>query len=350
MATTPRRWIPRGPVTEWHRLSFRAASALPPPLDGEAVSLYGYGRLALRDGLRCLGLRAGDGVLVPSVLCRSALLPFEALGLEVDSYDVDEALRPCLRHAESLLGPRTRAVMLVHYFGYPQDPEPMLEFARTRGLALIEDNTHGFLSRRGDRYLGTFGDIAVFSFRKTLAVPNGAALVLNRRDLTLPAPVSRGVPVRELLTFAVRDGVRRLETLLHRDIVGRRREVDGDEESSDGSGVPDRFDVAYSRLADALLRRTDMERVQRTRRESCQYWLAHADRWTRDGARPVFSDLPDGVVPWGLPVWVRDRRAFLAAMRELGVACFTWPDRPLPPPLESLAVIPLHRHPLGDPT
>jgi hypothetical protein len=343
-----RRWVPRGPVVDWRRLSFRRSSTLPPPLDREGVRLYGYGRQALRDGLLALSLGPGDNVLVPSVICRSALMPFESLGIGLRTYQVDERLRPCLDHAGSLADAGTRAILIVHYFGFPQEPGPIQDFARRHGLAFIEDNTHGFLSRHGDRWLGTFGDIAIFSFRKTLPVPNGAALLLNRPGLPpLPAP-PRGGHTRDVVAFAVRDGVRRAETMINRDLVTWLREADeGERSDQSAEGVPLHEGIGYSWVADALARRMDMQEEQRIRRESCRFWLKRSDEWAAWEAEPVFTQLPTGAVPYGLPVWVRDRAGFMAALRREKVSCFSWPDRAMPPSLPALAVIPLHRHPTG---
>jgi hypothetical protein len=348
-ARARRRWVPRGPLIDFGRLSFRPRPSLPPPLDREGVRLYGFGRQALRDGLLALGVRQGDNVLVPSVICRSALVPFESLGIGLRSYQVDERLRPCLDHAGSLMDAGTRAILVVHYFGFSQDPGPIQDFARRHGIAFIEDNTHGFLSRHHDRWLGTFGDIAIFSFRKTLPIPNGAALLLNRSGLVPLAAPPRTVPARDLLSFAVRDGVRRVETMIDRDLVTWLREAeDGDRSGESTGNVPGHEGIGYSRLADALVRRMDLDQEQRIRRESCEFWLERSGEWAAWGAEPVFSQVPPGVVPYGLPVWVRDRAGFMAALRGEKVSCFSWPDRAMPPSLPALAVIPLHRHPTGE--
>ena len=344
------RWVPRGPVLDWRRLSLRPSPTLPPPLDRPGVRLYGYGRQALLDGLLALGLKGGDNVLVPSVICRSALGPFEALGIRLRVYDVDERLRPCLDHAGSLVDAATRGILVVHYFGFPQEAGPIQAFAQRHGLAFIEDNTHGLLSRAGDRPLGTFGDIAIFSFRKTLPIPNGAALLLNRPGLPIPPSSPRRGRPRDLLAFAARDGVRRAECLMQRDLVTWLREPgEGDQLPDEGESVPGYQGVGYSRVADALARRMDMDKERRVRRMSCQFWLDRSGAWSAWGAEPVFHQLPQGVVPYGLPVWVRDRAGFMAAMRREKISCFTWPDRRMPATLPALAVLPLHRHPGGDP-
>ena len=73
--------------------------------------------------------------------------------------------------------------MTVNYFGFPQPFEEIRKFCKENNLNFIEDNAHGFLSCLNGKPLGSFGDVSVVSFRKTLSTFNGAALVINNREL-----------------------------------------------------------------------------------------------------------------------------------------------------------------------
>lgn len=84
------------------------------------------------------------------------------------------------------IGKRTRAVLCTHYFGFPQALKALRALCDEHSVYLIEDCAHALFSCSGDGYLGTWGDASVFSLRKTLPVPNGGALVLNRPGLVLP--------------------------------------------------------------------------------------------------------------------------------------------------------------------
>ena len=315
------------------------------------MHFYAYARVALYDALLCLGIGRGDNVLLPSLICRSVLAPLNVAGVGVRYFEVDEQLQPRLETAEPLVDARTRALLAVHYFGFPHDPEAVGDFCRRHGLAYLEDNAHGFLSAHGDRLLGTFGDIAILSFRKTMAVPHGAALLLNRPNLEPPARVQRpGSQSRELLSFALRLGSREIERLTNLDLVSwvrrepQNHEADGDEETSIA-----RYEVSYSWLAHQIMRRLDEPGERDLRRRSFAFWLAESRGWSSLGAVPIFGELATGVVPYCMPVRTDDAPRFIGALARRGISCFTWPDLPRAAPLEAvrgaIALVPLHRHP-----
>jgi CelD/BcsL family acetyltransferase involved in cellulose biosynthesis len=157
-----------------------AASELPFPLAEPGCRLLPDAGQALLRGLRLLGLGNGDEVLVPAwhhrpvaeILARAALVP--------RFHDIGHRLEPDPDELEALLGPRVRALWLVHHLGFPQDAAGWLAWCRSRGLLLVEDATHALLSTIGDRPVGSFGDLSGFSLQAALGLPGGA--------LHLPAP------------------------------------------------------------------------------------------------------------------------------------------------------------------
>lgn len=65
---------------------------------------------------------------------------------------------------EAAITPRTRAIMPVHLFGLPADLDPILAFAKSRALVVIEDAAQAIGSRYNGQAIGTFGDFGCFSF------------------------------------------------------------------------------------------------------------------------------------------------------------------------------------------
>lgn len=74
---------------------------------------------------------------------------------------------------------RTRAIIVVHFAGYPCDVDEIVELARTKGIVLIEDVAHAIGAEFKGRKCGTFGDIACFSFfsNKNLSTGEGGMFV-----------------------------------------------------------------------------------------------------------------------------------------------------------------------------
>ena len=90
---------------------------------------------------------------------------------------------------------RTRAIVPVHLYGHPAPMGPILEFARTRGLAVLEDCAQAHGARYEGRLCGTMGQIAAFSFYPTKnvgAYGDGGAVVTDD-----PALAERVREIRE---------------------------------------------------------------------------------------------------------------------------------------------------------
>ena len=151
--------------------------------NGYPVRYFGYGRTALYEALRLLGLGRTDSVLIPAYICREVLAPINAVGARPVFYDVAPSFSPLRSWKE---WPVAKAVLAVNYFGIPQPLEQFEKYCSHYGAILIEDNAHGFLSKADDgRLLGFRGDMGIFSMRKSISMADGAALVVRHAELIL---------------------------------------------------------------------------------------------------------------------------------------------------------------------
>ena len=137
---------------------------------------------ALEMSALLLELRPGDEVIVPSFAFVTTVNAFVLHGarpvfadVRPDTLNLDEA------RLESLIGPRTRAIVALHYAGVACELDPIVALARRSGAMLIEDNAHGLFARYRGQNLGTFGALATQSFHETknLTCGEGGALLLN---------------------------------------------------------------------------------------------------------------------------------------------------------------------------
>jgi len=95
-----------------------------------------------------------------------------------------ESLNLDPRLLEAALSPRTRAIVPVHFAGQACEMDAILEIARARGVAVVEDAAHALPTRYGGRMVGTLGDITCFSFyaTKTITTGEGGMAVTARED------------------------------------------------------------------------------------------------------------------------------------------------------------------------
>jgi dTDP-4-amino-4,6-dideoxygalactose transaminase len=129
-----------------------------------------------------LDLKPGDEVIVPSFTFVSTANAFALRGARPVFADVrPDTLNLDERKLEGLITERTRLIVPVHYAGVGCEMDAILDIARRRGVAVVEDNAHGLFGRYRGRPLGTFGAFSTLSFHETKNVScgEGGALLIN---------------------------------------------------------------------------------------------------------------------------------------------------------------------------
>src|SRR5216110_1628437 len=123
---------------------------------------------ALILALRACGVQPGDEVLLPPFTFVATGSAVSALGAKPVFADVRPEtynLDPC--ELERRVTPRTHAIIAVHLYGLAADMDPILAFAKSRQLPLIEDCAQAFGAVYKGRRVGSFGDAACLSFYPT---------------------------------------------------------------------------------------------------------------------------------------------------------------------------------------
>jgi dTDP-4-amino-4,6-dideoxygalactose transaminase len=122
-------------------------------------------------------------VIVPSltfVATANAIRYTGAIPIFAD-IESDQDLDISVNSIEKKLTERTRAIMVMHYGGYPCDMPAIMELARAHGLMVIEDAAHAIGSEIEGRKLGTWSDVGCFSFfsNKNMTTGEGGMVVTN---------------------------------------------------------------------------------------------------------------------------------------------------------------------------
>ena len=132
------------------------------------------GTVALDVALQAIGLQPGDEVVVtPRSFVASASCVPMAGGVPVFA-DVDRSSQAITAETiAAVLTPRTRAVIVVHVAGWPADMDPIVRLARQHGIAVIEDCAQAHGAEISGRPVGSFGDIAAFSFCQDKIISTG---------------------------------------------------------------------------------------------------------------------------------------------------------------------------------
>lgn len=148
------------------------------------VSHSGTG--ALEAAMILAELGPGDEVIMPSFAYPTMATAAVRQGATPVFADIDpETLNLDPRAVEAAVGPKTRAIVAVHYGGVGCEMDDLLAIAGQAGLTLIEDAAHCLLANYRGRPLGGIGDLGTFSFHHTKNVTcgEGGALLVNNPDL-----------------------------------------------------------------------------------------------------------------------------------------------------------------------
>lgn len=143
---------------------------------------------ALILSLKALGIGPGDEVLVPSNTYIATWLAVSHIGatpVPVEPLDNTFNLDP--DQLEAALTPRTRALVPVHLYGQPADLDPILAFANTHGLFVVEDAAQAHGARYKGRRIGGHGNAVCWSFypgKNLGAIGDGGAVTTNDAVLT----------------------------------------------------------------------------------------------------------------------------------------------------------------------
>ncbi len=130
-----------------------------------------------------LGLRPGDEVIVPSLTFVASANCVRYAGARPVFADIggENDLNVSPQAIERAITDRTRAILVVHYGGYPCNMPAILALARAHNLRIIEDAAHAAGSWLNYRHLGTWGDVGCFSFfsNKNMTTGEGGMVVTN---------------------------------------------------------------------------------------------------------------------------------------------------------------------------
>lgn len=164
------------------------------------------GTAALHIALLLSGVEAGDEVITTSMTAEPTNTVILQCGAEPVFADVDPEtgnIDPV--SVAAAIGPKTKAILVVHYAGFPVDMPAMRRLADQHGVTLIEDAAHALGARSAGAPIGTIGDFGIFSLQaiKHMTTIDGGVLTIRNPDL-VPA-------AKKLRWFGLAKGVPRTE-------------------------------------------------------------------------------------------------------------------------------------------
>lgn len=148
---------------------------------------YSIGVSSARKGLylalKAMNLPEGSEVIVPAYTFFALPMVITACKLKPIFVDIDSStMNVDISDIKKALTINTRAIMLTHMFGQPCDMDSIMDIVKSNNLILIEDCAHSCGAKYKDKYVGSFGDIGIFSFNMGKNLPCFSGGMVTLRD------------------------------------------------------------------------------------------------------------------------------------------------------------------------
>jgi len=321
--TVTNKQIPVGPVSPFKKL-FSVKKNTSSFCKKNSLALTSA-RAGIALALQQLEITAGDKVLIPAFHCIAMVEPVEWLGITPVFYKIKKNCHIDFEDLRLKIDPKVKAIIIVHYFGFPQDVQKVRKFCDQNKIYLIEDCAHSFWGESSGIGLGESGDWAVTSAMKFFPVLDGGFLY-SSKHLFAGQKVSASPVLTNLKTFfntfekAFKFGRMKFLSKLFKvflslkDIIWTSIKKQSKEtnqfyylsSASHGgySFEPFWMDKKMSWMSQWVIRLSCQKDIIKTRRTNYIKLLAQIK--ALPGVLPVFPDLPDHVVPHVFPIIVND--------------------------------------------
>lgn len=160
-------------LEQWFRRFFKVSYAIS----------FTSGRGALYASLKAAGVTKGDEVITQAFTCVALPDAIIGVGAKPVYADITQSFTLDPKDVEKKITPKTKAIIAQHSFGIPSPMEELLAITKKHKLILIEDCAHVIGGMYDNKKLGTFGDIAFFSFGRDKAFSSvwGGIAITNHK-------------------------------------------------------------------------------------------------------------------------------------------------------------------------
>ena len=337
MVNFPKPHIPISPVLSLESFGGDKDQHVPSVLDAGGARFVTSGKRAIALALRQMKIGKNDKVLLPAYHCIAMVKPVIQENATPVFYKINSDTSVDLDDIQARLDDSTKLLLVVHYFGFPQNLSKIRIFCDEHNILLLEDCAHCFFGEHDGRPIGSFGDYAIASTIKFFPTYEGGCLVSSRHSISSLHLESDGV------AFEIRATLNTLERgfeygrlgflqkliylpmCLKNFIWGHIKKrvssenIDyGPEASYDGFAIEERWrNKRSSFFSQYLIKKVSQSRIVTRRRENYLTLLEALSGLP--GCHPLFDRLPDGVIPYVFPLIVEEPEKFFKPLKNLGI-------------------------------
>lgn len=294
------------------------------------------GRCAIALICQLLHIKSGDEVLVPAYNCGTEIDPFVWAGAQVVFYRIDNRAIIDIKDIFRRVTTSTRLIYVTHYFGWQQEIRELAQWCRERNIFLVEDCALSLFSGGPNNIIGHFGNAAIYSFPKSLPVPDGGALVLAKNswhEHMKFRPSQHPNILRYALPLVKQNFLHKNKFWQHFKFLNKvlikswlveptRKDLEFRPMMASHYFDEKKLKFSISRLSERIISKTNNYKIVETRRRNYQHLY---EAIINIGAiRPLFDNLPKNVCPLSFPVLVKDRTHWYNELYSHGILTYEW--------------------------
>ena len=306
------------------------------PIDNfNNIHFYSSGTTAVFHAIKALNLSPENNILMPSYHCGVEVDAAIKTGAHIKFYKIKRNFEIDLEDVENRIDRNTKALFIIHYYGFPQPVENIQTLCRKYRLYLIEDCAHALFSKYNGKFWGTFGNEAIFSIQKSLPVPNGGAFILKNSLFHVPngtmTPIRLLVARKTILLLldhfkAASNSWFNIVSFSFIKPTGlflrMARKINPKSISSSAGSDTTITSLSISAISKRIIGNIDGKMVVEKRRSNYQSLMNRIKRIR--GIKVCFPDLPEGVCPLFLPVEVKNRNQVQNRLERKKVQTFVF--------------------------
>lgn len=286
---------------------------------------YGYARQAMLDAALQIAQGKDSDIWFPAYICEELVAAFRTSWPgRVKFYDIKEDLTPDLESVNPTHSSleSVSIFVLVHYFGFLNAVDEAKEFCERQRMVLFEDAAH--LLPNFNEGIKPQGDVAVFSLRKVLPLPDGALLVSSENQFKggeEPLFAQTKIPWQWILRTFLKKNLRRFKV----PFCGLRSLREGLNAARGQCGLEMKdFSYFSEQLFKKLVIKTDeVKKLRQKNYKTLQELLSEY------GIEPIFLFRNDRDCPFVFPFRTEKREETLLKLRRKGIAAQFWPTLPV---------------------
>ena len=143
------------------------------------------GASAIELAVSVLRLKPSDEIIIPSHTYCASALPFVRYGAKIRWVDINkDDFTINIEHLKNIINKNTKVIFAVHLYGLPCEINEIKKICDKKKIILIEDCAQSLGSKIKNKYVGTFGDMSIFSFhqqKNMTTLGEGGMLVVNNK-------------------------------------------------------------------------------------------------------------------------------------------------------------------------